>query len=46
MEKIIQHFGVAAPVSVTKNTSINEFLSNAEAAQRSFEVNNYDPIMT
>ena len=46
MEKRIQHFGVAAPVSITENTSIDEFLSNAEAAQRSFEVNDYDPIMT
>ena len=25
------------PISITENTSIDEFLSNAEAAQRSFE---------
>ena len=29
---------ISAPVSITENTSIDEFLSNAEAAQRSFEV--------
>jgi len=27
----------AAPISITENTSIDEFLSNAEAAQRNFE---------
>ena len=32
-------FPISAPVSITENTSIDEFLSNAEAAQRSFEVN-------
>ena len=25
------------PISITENTSVDEFLSNAEAAQRSFE---------
>jgi hypothetical protein len=29
---------ISAPVSITENTSIDEFLSIAEAAQRSFEV--------
>ena len=29
--------GGPAPISITENTSIDEFLSNAEAAQRNFE---------
>ena len=29
--------GSHQPISITENTSIDEFLSNAEAAQRSFE---------
>ena len=31
------HLGGHQPISITENTSIDEFLTNAEAAQRSFE---------
>ena len=34
---IFIYTGSHQPISITENTSIDEFLSNAEAAQRSFE---------
>ena len=34
---IIVSLGGHQPISITENTSIDEFLSNAEAAQKSFE---------